>query len=230
MPELLTALGKADLIALSVFILLWLVFELAADYSPLRAKSMSGLMSEKRREWMLVMANRDLRMIDTQIIAGLQQGAAFFASATIFAIGGCFALLGSTDMVLQIYQDLPMTEEFSRAVWEVKVLGLALLFAYTFFKFGWSYRVFNYCSILVGAVPHGPTSNAQERERCALRAANMNIIAGRHFTAGQRGIFFALAYMGWFVGPKTMIVSSVFVLLILIRRQFFSQARAVLLR
>jgi len=229
MHELLNALGPANLVALIVYILFWLTFELVTDYSPLHAKSMTGLMAEKRRQWMLEMVNRDLRMVDTQIIAGLQQGSAFFASTSIFAIGGCFALLGSTDTVLQIYRDLPMASEFSRALWEVKVLGLALLFAYTFFKFGWSYRIFNYCSILVGAVPSNQDGDRRQMEKSALMAANMNIIGGRHFTAGLRGIFFALAYMGWFIGPKTLLISSFFVLLILIRRQYFSHARAVLI-
>ena len=67
-------------------------------------------MAENRRQWMLTLANREMRMIDTQIMSGLQQGAAFFASSCIFAIGGCFALLGSADTVLQIYQDLPLTK------------------------------------------------------------------------------------------------------------------------
>jgi len=229
MRELVDALDTADLYAMSIFVLLWLMFEIATDYSRLRQKSMSGLMAEKRREWMMVMADREMRMIDTQIIAGLQQGSAFFASTSIFAIGGCFALLGSTDIVLQIYRDLSLAEEVSRAVWEVKVLGLAVLFAYTFFKFGWSYRVFNYCSILIGAVPHGEESDPVERKKSALAAANMNIIAARHFTAGLRGLFFSLAYMGWFIGPKTLIASSILVSLILVRRQYFSQARRTLL-
>ena len=47
--------------------------------------------------------------IDTQINGGLQRGAAFFASTSIIAIGGCFALLpGSTDIVLQVFQDIPI--------------------------------------------------------------------------------------------------------------------------
>ena len=33
------------------------------------------------------------------------------------------------------------------------MIGLILILAYSFFKFGWSYRLFNYCSILIGAVP-----------------------------------------------------------------------------
>ena len=49
-----------------------------------------------------------------------------------------------------------------RQLFEIKVLGLMALLAYAFFKFGWSYRLFNYCSILLGALAgarrHGPLS------------------------------------------------------------------------
>ena len=229
MTDLSSSLNILDYLSLIVFIGCWFLFEIAADYSRFSDQSLSGLMAKKRIQWMEMLANRELRMIDTQIMSGLQQGAAFFASTSILAIGGCFALLGSTDIVFQIYQDLPLSKEFSRGVWEAKVLGLALIFAYTFFKFGWSYRVFNYCSVLLGAVPAPNEGDKETRDKEALRVAKMNIIGGRHFTAGLRGIFFAVGYMGWFIGPRFFIVSTVLVLLVLIRRQFFSNARKVLL-
>ena len=28
----------------------------------------------------------------------------------------------------------------------------------------------------------------------------MNVVAGRHFTRGLQAFFFALAYLGWFIG------------------------------
>ena len=56
---------------------------------------------------MRTMARRDLRMIDTSIMLGLQQGTAFFASSALIAIGGCFALLGASDQVLDVLSDLP---------------------------------------------------------------------------------------------------------------------------
>lgn len=229
MDKLVHTLDTADFLALGIFSLAWLLFEITTDYSRFSAKSLTGLMAEKRRQWMLVLADRELRMVDTQIMSGLQQGAAFFASTSILAIGACFALLGSTDTVLQIYQDLPLEKEFSRTAWEVKSLGLALLFAYTFFKFGWSYRLFNYASILIGAVPSVGDTDVKTRRAEAMKAAEMNVIAGRHFTAGLRGIFFALGYLGWFVSPWLMIISTIFVLMVLIRRQYFSHARRVLL-
>ncbi|QKV20469.1 DUF599 family protein [Oricola thermophila] len=215
--------------ALAFFVCAWLMFEAVVDYSPLRFRSLSGLMAERRREWMLTLADRDLRMIDTGIVAGLQQGSAYFGSASILAIGGCFALFGSTDAVLQIYRDIPFIEPVPRGAYELKVFGLTTICVYGFFKFGWAYRLFNYCSILIGGVSHTQDAPPEERRAAALRAAEMNIVASRHFTAGMRAIFFSLAYIGWFVGPWVLIGSTVFVVLVLARRQFFSRARSILI-
>lgn len=229
MNALLSISTPADLFALAFFLCAWLAFEAVVDHSPWRHKCLSGLMAQRRREWMLTLAERDLRMIDTAIVAGLQQGSAFFGSATILAIGGCLALLGSTDAVLQIYRDLPFTSEMPRGIFELKVFGLTTICVYGFFKFGWAYRLFNYCSILIGGVRHTQHAPAEERNAAALRAGEMNIIASRHFTAGMRAIFFSLAYLGWFLGPEALVASTVFVMIVLARRQYFSQARRILI-
>ena len=225
---MLTALSNTDLIALGLFFSSWIVLEVVFEYTPLKKHTLSGLMAEQRRRWVSVLAERQLRMVDTQIVSGLQQGSAFFTSTAIIAIGGCFALIGSTDTVSQVYQDLPFDREFSRAAWEIKAFGLAFILAYTFFKFGWAYRLFNYCGILLGAVPEFDGENRELCQDAGKRLADMSIIAGRHFTAGMRGLFFALGYLGWFIGPGVLMVSTVFVVLVLLRRQFMSNARKVL--
>ena len=229
MQNLLSELQFSDSLALGFFLIIWVSFEYITDYSSLSKRSLGGLMSEKRHEWMMVMAERDLRIVDTSIMAGLLQGTGFFASASILAIGGCFALLGSTDIVLQVYSDLPLTGELSRALWEFKILGLAVLFVYTFFKFGWAFRLFNYSGILLGAVPPLQNASLELRQKKAMKAAGMNAIAGKHFTSGLRGMFFALGYLGWFIGPGMFVISTILVLLVLIRRQYFSNSRKLLL-
>jgi uncharacterized membrane protein len=45
----------------------------------------------------------------------------------------------------------------------------------------------------------------------------------------MRAIFFSLAYLGWFLGPEALIASTVFVMIVLARRQYFSQARRILI-
>ncbi len=222
--DFFSQLSVADLGALVFFVSCWLFFAWLVDFSPWREMTLSHAMNARRREWMEVMAAREVRIVDTSILTGLQQGTAFFASTSILAIGGCFAMLGSEDVVLRIYSDLPFANEMTRTAWEAKLIGLALIFAYSFFKFGWSYRLFNYCSIAIGAVPiHTELSHLQTiRTR---RAAELNILAGRHFNAGLRGIFLSIGFMGWFAGPATFVLATILIMFTLVRRQFFSAAR-----
>ncbi len=229
MTELIKSMSTADFVAVALFFICWLVFEVITDQTNFKNRSLSGLMAHRRREWMLVMAEREIRMVDTSIISGLQQGTAFFASSTILAIGGCFAMLGSTDLISGIYQDLPINSKFVRGLFELKVLGLTMIFIYSFFKFGWAFRLFNYCSILIGAVQQPKEASPEVRRAQALRAAEMNIDASAQFTAGLRAIFFALGYLGWFVSPYAFIATTGFILIVLVRRQYFSKARAILL-
>ena len=225
-------LSTADLAALAFFLVVWAFHSLATDGRLFNRVSLSAAMNRQRETWMRTMARRDLRMIDTSIMLGLQQGTAFFGSSSLIAIGGCFALIGSSDRVLNVLSDLPLSNAAAaRPVFEVKVIGLILLLAYSFFKFGWSYRLFNYCSILIGAVPvqKDEPGHAEETEKAVQRAARMNVLAGKHFNAGLRMIFFSIGYLGWFVGPTVFALTTLLILAVLVRRQFFSAARRAVL-
>lgn len=221
-----------DYLAIAWFALSWFVFSLASNnHLPIRRVSLTTAMNQHRKNWMHVAARRDLRMIDTAIMAGLQNGTAFFASTTIFAIGGCFALLGATDRVMAVADDLPIPLVADPVAFELKVFGLIGIFAYAFFKFGWSYRLFNYCTILFGALPMA--DEARRDPEAAARAAEltirMNIIAASHFNAGLRALFMSIGYLGWFASPYLFMATSVTVFIVLLRRQFFSEARLALI-
>lgn len=221
------------MLAIAWFALAWIGFATLTDGRfPIGRISLTRAMNAHRRRWMRTAARRDLRMIDTAILAGLQNGTAFFASTTIFAIGGCFALLGATDQVLDVAHDLPIPLVADRAAFEFKVFGLIGIFAYAFFKFGWSYRLFNYSSILFGAIPmkDDVADNPAVLEAAADQAADINILAGRHFNAGLRAIFLSIGYLGWFAGPQVLMGTTTLVLLVLLRRQFLSHARTALLK
>ena len=53
----------------------------------------------------------------------------------------------------------------------------------------------------------------------------MNILGGKHFNAGLRGMFFSIGYLGWFVSPAGLALSTLLLVIVLVRRQFFSAAR-----
>jgi uncharacterized membrane protein len=103
-----------------------------------------------------------------------------------------------------------------------------IIFVYAFFKFAWSYRLFNYAAVLIGAVPRPSSSRGRDPQAAAERAASMNVVAAHHFNRGQRAFFFALAYLGWFVSGYVLIVSTLAVMVVMWRRQFASDALAAL--
>lgn len=226
--SLLDIFTTTDLIALVYFIGCWSLFNMATDRSPLRVHTVSHLMNQQRAKWIRVMSQRQLRIVDTSIMSGLQNGTAFFASTCLLAIGGCFALLGSAEEVQRLYEELHFVENASNAAWEVKVLGLTAIFSYSFFKFGWTYRLFNYCSIIIGAVPTLETEDKSDQETQLRKAIRLNELGGKHFNLGLRGIFFSLGYIGWFLGPEFFMVTTTLIVVVVVRRQFYSAALAAL--
>ena len=220
----MTALAPLDWIAIGWFVTAWMGFNLLVEVSPLRTRSLSMRMEAYRYGWMRMMASRQVRIMDTAILTGLQQGTAFFASTALLAIGGAFTLLNAADRIVEIAGDLSVPVEANRVLWEVKVLGLMLIFAYAFFKFSWAYRLFNYASIVMGSVPDAATTDREELARTVHKAGRLNALAGRHFNRGQRAFFFSIGFMGWFAGPYALCVTTLAVLIVLLRRQFASNA------
>jgi uncharacterized membrane protein len=220
-------LNVPDLLALAFFIAAWAIYHVLIERGG--ENGVNRMIAQYRMGWMTRMSERDVRIVDASIMGSLQNGTAFFASTSLLAIGACATLLGSIDEMAKIAGDLPLGVATNRTVLELKIIGLLLIFGYAFFKFGWSYRLFNYAAILVGATPDARSEDARERARVAGRAGQMGVAAARHFTRGQRAFFFALAYLGWFLGPYVFMTMTSFVLLVMWRRQFASDARAALM-
>jgi uncharacterized membrane protein len=223
------AFSTLDHAALAFFVLSWLGYTLVVERTRASERSLNVLMKRHRCAWMDQMLTRENRIADTAINASLQNGTAFFASTSLFAIGGALALLRSPDEMLTLFAEMPLGLATSRLAWELKVLGLAVIFVYAFFKFAWAYRLYNYAAILLGAAPAPQLGGGPEARAAGHRAGSMNIVAGGHFNRGQRAFFFALAYLGWFVSAYVLIATTAAVLVVMWRRQFASDARLAIL-
>jgi uncharacterized membrane protein len=218
-------LTTLDLTALAWFVLAWTGYAIHVEYIPKKRLSLNATMNSYREIWMRRMLAREARMVDMQVMAALQNGTAFFASTSLFAIGGALTILRSTDDVLNVVSTLPAGLQSSRILWEVKSIGLAIIFVYAFFKFAWSYRLFNYVVILLGAT-HPPSEKEKpDAEKHIMRTAQLFGAAGRHFNHGQRAFFFALGYLGWFVSPWVLMLTTAAVVFVMWFRQFKSDAR-----
>lgn len=214
-----------DLIALACFIGAWFVYAITLEATSYGQRGLTALMHKYRYFWMKQMLARDVRIIDTQIVAALQNGNAFFASTSLIAVGGALTLLHSTDQVIDVIGALPFGIRTTAAQWQAKTMGLSIIFVYAFFKFAWSYRLFNYVAIMVGGTPPPEEKDTAEAKSYVERVARLSEVAGQHFNRGQRAFFFALGYLGWFVNPWVFIVATVAVVIVMWRRQFASDSR-----
>jgi uncharacterized membrane protein len=213
-----------DIAAVAFFVVEWLAYGFTLEHTAYGRDSLSARMNRYREVWVRNMLDREARMVDMQIMASLQNGTAFFASTSLIAIGGALALLRATNDALAVLRDLPVDLTPSPALWEIKCVGLILIFIYAFFKFAWSYRLFNYVAILLGAMPPSSQRDTAEAEAHVMRTTRLFEAAGRHFNRGQRGFFFALGYLGWFVGPVIFMATTAAVVVVMWRRQFASDS------
>src|SRR5258708_35166482 len=135
---------------------------------------------------MVEMVGREMRMVDAQIGAGLQKGCAVFACSALIAIGGALTLLRSSDAIVEVVAALPFGIKMTPIQWEAKTMGLAVIFVYAFFKFGWAYRLYNYVAILVGATPPAKDKDTPEAKAHAERVGRLCEVPGLPFNRGQR--------------------------------------------
>jgi uncharacterized membrane protein len=224
----MSLLSPYDLVALAVFVVAWFGYHVALELTPHGKDGLNARMDRYRDIWMQELLNREIRIVDTQIMASLQNGTAFFASTSLLAIGGALTLVNATDDLVSIAAALPFGIRASRALWEIKTIGLVVVFVYAFFKFAWSYRLFNYVAILIGAMPPREVRDTPEAKLHATRTAALFATAGRHFNRGQRAFFFALGYLGWMIGPFVFMATTVAVVVVMWRRQFASDSRRAL--
>jgi len=216
------------MVALTFFVFAWFGYQFVLDRTGVGQRSLNEAINAERHHWMQEMALVDNRIMDSSLQSSLQNGTAFFASTSLLAVGGSLTLLRATDDVLLFLAEMPFGLATSRVAWDIKASGLVIIFVYAFFKFAWAYRLFNYTAVLIGSVPRPGSTRGRDPQAAATRAARMNVVAAYHFSCGQRAFFFALAYLGWFISSYVLIASTAWVIFVMWRRQFASDALAAI--
>lgn len=214
------------MIAVGLLLVFWIVSTWVIENPSSRHPSTSVLMAGYRRDWMVTFLHRDPRIFDSQIVGQLRQGTSFFASGSMIAIGGGFALLGNAERLRGVAQDLTQAAE-PVFVWEVKLLLMLLFATNAFLKFVWSHRLFGYCAVLMASVPNDPDD--PRALPLARKAGEVNILGARGYNRGLRSVYFGISSTAWLLGPEALLAASVFKLGVILRREFTSQTRAVLL-
>ncbi|HRN85383.1 MAG TPA: DUF599 domain-containing protein, partial [Hyphomicrobium sp.] len=129
------SLPLADAIALASFLLCWLGYGVVARWLGRHRPSLISSVNVFRARWMRRVCERDSHIADAALLGNLLRGALFFASTTVFILGGLIALLPALGHVVS---HLPYSSSADPWVLELKALVMIAAFVYAFFKFTWS--------------------------------------------------------------------------------------------
>lgn len=212
-------LPLVDAIALFCFLLCWLGYGVIARWLRRRRPSLISAVNEFRSRWMRRVCERDSHIADAALLGNLLRGALFFASTTVFILGGLIALLPALGHVVT---HLPYSTPSAHWVLELKALVLIAAFVYAFFKFTWSAWQYNVLAIIVGAAPTPAETNPTDFTRYVDNAAHIATMAGDSYNNGIRAYYFAIALLAWFVDPVMFLAVTLIVTFVLYRREFAS--------
>lgn len=221
-------LASLDVLAVVWFALAFFGYQNLSRIGWFEARSIAGAVQRHRVAWMRQMALRDNRMADSHLMQQLGQGNAFFASTSAIGIGALSSLLGAGDKMQSMIDKLPFVARTDAMVFDLKLILLISVFVYAFFKFAWGFRLSHYCGIMIGATPQPSPETQAQCETHADAVSALIGIAADHANRGLRSFYFAIAAMTWIFHPILFMIASTWVLVILVRRDFFSRSRRVL--
>ncbi len=225
--ERLSHFSVLDFIAFAGLLVAWLSIGYLIENPPKSRPSVSRLMVHYRREWMHHFVDRNPRIFDAQILGNLRQGTAFFASATMIAIGAGLALMGNADQLAGVAEDFTLTQA-PNIILEIKISVMLIFIANAFLKFVWAHRLFGYCSVVMSSVPNNP-KDPLALPRAAI-AGEINIAASRGFNRAMRSVYFGLTAAAWLFGATALLTATAVTSFILWRREFASKSRVALLQ
>ncbi|WP_158046568.1 DUF599 domain-containing protein [Skermanella pratensis] len=211
-----------DFAALGLFLTAWCGYTLVMDHLASSLWGVNQHLKLLRGEWMRRMLDRENRIMDTALVGHTIHSVTFFASTSMLVLAGLVGLLGSVDAAHGMLSQFSFASPVSREFFELKILLLFGIFIFGFMKFTWAIRQYNYCCAMIGSAPMPPLATV-DRDAYAEEIGTVLSLAGASFNGGLRAYYFALAALTWFIGPYLFMAATLWVVMILLRRQFISR-------
>ncbi|HEU4457607.1 MAG TPA: DUF599 domain-containing protein [Methylibium sp.] len=227
LPIVMALLPLLDWLAVVVFFAGWSGYAwFARREAHAHQNSILAATNRIRRQWMLQVTYREVRVIDGVVVQNLSTSPSFFASTTILIIGGLLAALGASEKATELVREIPFAVRTSVLVFDLKLLLLTVIFVYAFFRFTWSLRQYTFGALLVASAPEARAFESDEalsREAFADRAGRVVGMAAETFNDGLRAYYMAFAAVGWFFSPLIFMGATAGVIYVLYQREFRSE-------
>jgi uncharacterized membrane protein len=218
-----------DWVSLLAFFSGWVGYAWFARRLANQRPSLLASTNRVRREWMLQVTHREVRVIDGVVLQNLSTSPSFFASTTILIVGGLLAVLGSNS-ASDLVREIPFAVRTSGLLFDTKVALMLAIFVYAFFRFTWSMRQYTFGALMVGAAPDASEflDPQLSRDAFADRAGRVLGLAAETFNDGLRAYYFSFAALSWFLSPLAFVLATAGVVYVLYQREFHSDVLAVL--
>lgn len=210
-----------DWAALALFFLCWLGYEPLLQRLARNSGTLNDDMLFVRRVWMGAMTEREIRLVDSQLMGHSINTASFFASTNLLLIAAVAGILFGGQNALEGVAALG-AEGTSLKLLEGKLALVMFCLVRGLLDFIWSIRQLNYTLALIGSAPEVHV----EADRKALGDAAADLLnpALAAFSQGVRAYYFALAAAAWLYGPAWLGLAAVAAFSLLVYRQAASPA------
>lgn len=217
-----------DAIAVGWFLLAWSGYTVYARRKARHTDCLYTATAKYARRWMEQITRREVRIADATALATIERNITFFATSTILILGGLLTILGSQEKAMGVLAGIPFAAKPTPGMWELKLMLLIVAFVYAFFTFTWAMRQLNFVTMMVGGNPL-PQEEEEERRQFANSTTQMLVLGSSAFNYGLRSYYFCLGALAWFIHPLLFMAATVWVVWVLYRREFESDALLAML-
>jgi len=175
-----------------------------------------GKLQAYRNAWVNTHSGDQNSIVVVQTLRNNIMTASFLASTAVILIMGAVNLLGSIDTLsttMAVFQHTPARNPLINLI---KVLLIIVTLCYTFFNFSNHIRELNYMSYILN-IPKAQLDEIEGGDSASL-ISGVFLSSGIHFSMGMRGYYFLIPLFMWLFSPVFMILATIFLLIILMRR------------
>jgi uncharacterized membrane protein len=174
-----------------------------------------GKLQQYRKAWIETHSGDKNSLVVVQTLRNTIMSASFMASTSAILIMGAFNRLYTIGAAAH-GNTLSGAGPSEPSVEVFKILLIIIILSYSFFNFTWYIREINYMSFIFN-IPKDQLDRIEGGDATS-HIARMFLTSGIYFSMGMRGYYFLIPLMLWFFSPLLMIVSSLVIFYVLIRR------------